>query len=185
MHDYRRPMSYDSLGRRSMLSVAAPSARQLRFICLDLPSVPFRDEYSPQEEMIPCDIPFVDLKGDMITVSAALSRVLHRMGCYALAGGNCCPFPRDVDSRLSVAFHFSDSGFAIRQVDTLEDGKLITLNLLAFRVAQQLKTCMDLARQAGRPMRYNGREVQIDKLVMKSLRRVSKDAWQPEFCIWC
>lgn len=59
--------------------------------------------------MIPCDIPFVDLKGDMITVSAALSLVLHRMGCYALAGGNCCPFPKDVDSTLSLAFNVKSS----------------------------------------------------------------------------
>lgn len=34
-------------------------------------------------------------------------------------------------------------------------------------------------------MRYNGRDIQIDKLVMKRLRRVTKNAWQPEFCIWC
>ena len=59
--------------------------------------------------MIPCDIPFVDLKGDMITVSAALSLVLHRMGCYALAGGSRCLFPKDVDSTLSLAFNVKSS----------------------------------------------------------------------------
>ncbi|KAI0715753.1 hypothetical protein C8T65DRAFT_138273 [Cerioporus squamosus] len=158
---------------------------RLRFLCLDLPSVPVVDESEPPEEVVPCDIPFVDLKGDMITVSAALARTLHRMGCYALAGGNCCPLPQDVDCKLMLAFHFPDSGLLVREIDTVSEGRRISLNLLAFRVAQEMKTCMDLAREAGRPMRYNGRDIQLDKLVMKRLRRVSKDAWQPEFCIWC
>ncbi len=135
---YRRPTSYDST--RSTFSIATPSAvrisrhntslsgpgrldwnlaltvasfvqGRLRFICLDLPSIPFSEdaEFGPPEEMIPCEIPFVDRKGDMITVSAALARTLHRMGCYALAEGNFCPFPQDVDRTLSLVFHVSPS----------------------------------------------------------------------------
>ncbi|TFK89356.1 hypothetical protein K466DRAFT_584664 [Polyporus arcularius HHB13444] len=182
---YRRPTSYDSA--RSTFSIATPSAGRLRFICLDLPSIPFSEdaEFGPPEEMIPCEIPFVDRKGDMITVSAALARTLHRMGCYALAEGNFCPFPQDVDRTLSLVFHFPDYGLLVREIATVEEGRPISLNWLAFRVAQEMKTCMDLARAAGRPMRYNGLDIQVDKLVMKRLKRVSRDSWQPEFCIWC
>ena len=72
---------------------------------MDLPYEPYQDYDDGQEPFTPCDIHFQDLRGDYITVSAALSRVSSHMGCYALQRAKSCPLPSDVPSKLSVVFH--------------------------------------------------------------------------------
>ncbi|KAI0749216.1 hypothetical protein C8Q80DRAFT_610530 [Daedaleopsis nitida] len=158
---------------------------RLRFICMDLPYVPYSEESSEGEHFAPCDIHFKDLRGEYITVSAALSRVFRHMGCYALANATTCPLPLDVTPKLSVAFHFPGYEPCWRQVPSREQGEPLRMNFLAFKIAMELKAYLEIARIAGQPFRHNGQDVHIDKVILKRLYRVSKNVWQPEFKLWC
>lgn len=80
----------------------------LQYISFDLPLVPYKDVGNEvQEDFTPCTISFTDRQGEYIPAAAALSRVLHYMGCYSLRNGASRPLPDDVQSTLLLSLHVS------------------------------------------------------------------------------
>ncbi|KAI0787275.1 hypothetical protein C8Q74DRAFT_1250570 [Fomes fomentarius] len=170
---------------RSSASFVQNGIDKLRFLCMDLPYVAHGVDFDVTDDsFIPCDIIFKDLRGEFVPLSAALNRVTSYMGCYALTRGTTCPLPKDVSEMLSVVFHFPGYSSCLRQIASEDRGRPLSVSFVAFKIAIEMKTYMELARKSGKPLHHNGQDIYIDKLVLKRLSRVSKNVWQPEFQIW-
>ncbi|KAM5537426.1 hypothetical protein V8D89_008945 [Ganoderma adspersum] len=90
----------------------------------------------------------------------------------------------EVSQKMSVRIHIPEHAAYHRQVNVLRSkGRVPTRGELAANIAKDVNRFLERERQAGNPVRYNGRELTASNVLLLGVQQVSQGSLQPELGI--